>query len=147
MQFDVPRLQSDVSSYLSANITLGNAFEVFEFARAHLTLTEKGNPLAIKSMEYVLGNFFHVSISPLSPPSPRLSSPPFFIIIIFFDIIVDIQRIPTINSFLKVPITPSPFATLHSHITRKSHTRHVYVIDTSLIVITQLHVIEGPSTK
>eukprot|EP00026_Physarum_polycephalum_P003558 Phypoly_transcript_03571.p1 GENE.Phypoly_transcript_03571~~Phypoly_transcript_03571.p1 ORF type:complete len:657 (+),score=131.73 Phypoly_transcript_03571:227-2197(+) len=69
IQFDVPRLSCDVCSYLSANITFGNAFEVFEFARTRL---DKGNPLSVKSMEFVLGNFF--SIFRGYPPSIRYLS-------------------------------------------------------------------------
>lgn len=69
LQFDVPRLSGDVSSYLSANINQGNAFEIFEFSRMRL---EQGNSLAVKSMEFVLANFFNIFRG--YPPSIRYLS-------------------------------------------------------------------------
>lgn len=54
----MPRLCTDVCTYLSSNLVHGNAFEVYEFARTSL---EPTNILAVKSMEFVLGNFFSVS--------------------------------------------------------------------------------------
>lgn len=54
MQFDVPRLCSEVTSYLSANLTASNAFEVFEYARSRLG---KPHNLTCKSLEYVLKRF------------------------------------------------------------------------------------------
>jgi len=74
LQFDVPRLCTDVCTYLSANLTFGNAFEVYEFARTRL---EKNNVLATKALDFVLANFFHIfrgyppSICYLSPVSLR----------------------------------------------------------------------------